>query len=54
MSQYEGFMAKSREGIIEVFGRFNKLINDLQLHGKYYGTEEINLKSLLTLLDRLE
>ncbi|KAL8149116.1 hypothetical protein AgCh_006209 [Apium graveolens] len=32
VSQYEGFMAKPKEGITEVFERFNKLINDLQLH----------------------
>ena len=29
VSQYESFMAKPNESIIEVFERFNKLINDL-------------------------
>ena len=37
-----------------MFGRFNKLINDLQLHDKYYEAEEVNLKFLLTLPDHLE
>lgn len=35
VSQYEGFMKKPRETITEVFERLNKLINDLQLYGKY-------------------
>ncbi|XP_074355636.1 uncharacterized protein LOC141695276 [Apium graveolens] len=54
VSQYEGFMAKLKEGITEVFERFNKLVFDLQLHDKYYEAEEVNLKFLLTLLDHLE
>ena len=54
VSQYEGFMAKANESITEVFERFNKLINDLQLHNKYYETKEVNLKFLLTLPDHLE
>ena len=54
VSQYEGFMAKANESITEVFERFNKLINDLQLHNKYYETNEVNLKFLLTLSDHLE
>ncbi|XP_074353373.1 uncharacterized protein LOC141692429 [Apium graveolens] len=54
ISQYEGSMAKPKEGITEVFERFNKLINDLQLHEKFYEAEEVNLKFLLTLLDHLE
>ncbi|KAL8118766.1 hypothetical protein AgCh_016318 [Apium graveolens] len=40
ISQYEGFMAKPKESITDVFERFNKLINDLQLHDKYYEAEE--------------
>ena len=35
-------MARSNEGLTEVFERFNKLLNDLQLHGKYYEEKEIN------------
>ena len=54
ISQYEGFIAKPKESIIDVFERFNKLINDLQLHDKYYEAEEVNLKFLLTLPDHLE
>ena len=54
VSQYETFMAKPKESITDVFERFNKLINDLQLHGKYYEAHEINLKFLLTLPDHLE
>ncbi|KAL8126061.1 hypothetical protein AgCh_013373 [Apium graveolens] len=54
ISQYEGFMAKPKESITEVFERFNKLINDLQPHDKYYGAEEMNLKFFLTLSDHLE
>ena len=54
VSQYEGFMTKANERIIEIFERFNKLINDLKLHNKYYDTNEVNLKFLLTLPDHLE
>ncbi|KAL8124471.1 hypothetical protein AgCh_012204 [Apium graveolens] len=54
ISQYECFMAKHKEGITEVFERFNKLINDLQVHDKFYEAEEVNLKSLLTLPGHLE
>ncbi|XP_074346312.1 uncharacterized protein LOC141685085 [Apium graveolens] len=39
VSQYDGFMEKLKEGITEVFERFNKLVNDLQLHDKYYEAE---------------
>ena len=54
VSQYETFMTKPKESITDVFERFNKLINDLQLHGKYYETHEINLMFLLTLPNHLE
>ena len=47
-------MAKANESINEVFVRFNKLINDLQLHNKYYKTKEVNIKFLLTLPNHLE
>ena len=47
-------MAKSNEGHTEVFERFNKIINDLQLHGKFYDKKEINLKFFFTLPDHLE
>ncbi|KAL8114672.1 hypothetical protein AgCh_021511 [Apium graveolens] len=51
---YKGFMARPKESITHVFERFNKLINDLQLHDKYYEAKEVNLKFLLTLPDHLE
>ena len=54
VSQYGGFMAKPNESITKVFERFNKLINELQLHKKYYETKEVNLKFLLTLPNHLE
>ena len=54
VSQYETFMVKPNEGISEVFERFNRLINDLKLHEKYYDTKELNMKFLLTLLEHLE
>ena len=47
-------MAKLNEGITEVFERFYKLINDLKLYDKRYGTKELNMKFLLTLPDHLE
>ncbi|KAL8121453.1 hypothetical protein AgCh_018255 [Apium graveolens] len=47
-------MVKPKESIIDVFERFNKLINDLQLHEKYYEAEEVNLKFLITFPDHLE
>ncbi|KAL8088069.1 hypothetical protein AgCh_038001 [Apium graveolens] len=52
--KYEGFMAKPKESITEVFERFNELINDLQLHDKYFEAEEVNLKFLLTIPDHLQ
>ncbi|KAL8092201.1 hypothetical protein AgCh_034479 [Apium graveolens] len=59
------YSAKSGYRLLESYGsecfrvfgigeRFNKLINDLQLHDKYYEAEEVNLKFLLTLPDHLE
>ncbi|KAL8098403.1 hypothetical protein AgCh_031238 [Apium graveolens] len=38
--KYEGFMDKPKESITDVFERYNKLINDLHLHDKYYEAEE--------------
>ncbi|KAL8103584.1 hypothetical protein AgCh_027964 [Apium graveolens] len=43
-----------KESITDVFERFNKLINDLQLYKQYYEAEEVNLKFFLTLPDHLE
>ncbi|KAL8133773.1 hypothetical protein AgCh_009008 [Apium graveolens] len=47
-------MDKPKDNISYIFERFNKLINDLQLHDKYYKAEEVNLKFLLTQPDHLE
>ena len=54
ISQYEAFMAQSKEGITEVFERFNRLINKLKIYGKHYETKELNMKFLLTLPTHLE
>ena len=53
-SEYEHFRSKTGEGISEVFERYNKLINNLNLHGKFYTIKEINRKFLLTLPSHLE
>lgn len=53
-SQYEHFKSNPSEGITEVFERYNKLINDLNLNGKHYTIKEINKKFLLTLPPHLE
>ncbi|KAK1403933.1 hypothetical protein POM88_003538 [Heracleum sosnowskyi] len=53
-SSYEHFRSNPGEGISDVFERYNKLINDLNLHGNYYTIKEINKKFLLTLPSHLE
>ena len=53
-SEYEHFKSISGEGISEVFERYNKLINKLNLQGKFYTQKEINRKFLLTLSTHLE
>ncbi|KAK1372236.1 hypothetical protein POM88_028429 [Heracleum sosnowskyi] len=53
-SSYEHFRSNPGEGISEVFERYNKLINDLNLHGKHYNIKEINKKFPLTLPSHLE
>ena len=53
-SEYEHFTSNPDEGISEVFERYNKLINNLNLHGKHYTQREINRKFLLTLPTHLE
>ena len=47
VSEYEHFKSKPGEGITEVFERYNRLINDLNIHGKYYTLKEINKKFCL-------
>ena len=53
-SEYEHFNSTPSEGISEVFERYNKLINTLHLHRKFYSKREINRKFLLTLPSHLE
>ena len=53
-SEYEHFNSAPGESISDVFGRYNKLINNLNLHGKQYTPREVNRKFLLTLPSHLE
>ena len=53
-SQYEAFKSLPGESITHVFERYNKLLNDLNLHGKVYTSREVNRKFMLTLPAHLE
>ena len=53
-SEYEHFKSTSGEGLSEVFERYNKVINKLNLHGEFYTQKEINIKFLLALPTHLE
>ncbi|KAL8133025.1 hypothetical protein AgCh_008470 [Apium graveolens] len=53
-SEYEHFKSNPGEGITEVFDRYNALINNLNINGKYYSIREVNKKFLLTLPTHLE
>ncbi|KAL8098251.1 hypothetical protein AgCh_031128 [Apium graveolens] len=53
-SEYEYFKSNPGEGITEVFERYNVLINNLNINGKYYSIREVNKKFLLTLPTHLE
>ncbi|KAL8088588.1 hypothetical protein AgCh_038388 [Apium graveolens] len=53
-SEYEYFKSNLGEGITEVFERYNALINNLDINGKYYSIREVNKKFLLTLPTHLE
>ncbi|KAL8118554.1 hypothetical protein AgCh_016177 [Apium graveolens] len=53
-SEYEHFKSNPGEGISEVFERYNALINNLNINGKYYSIREVNKKFLLTLPTHLE
>ena len=54
ISQYEASKLLPGESITQVFERQNKLLNDLNLHGKVYTSREVNRKFMLTLLSHLE
>ena len=53
-SQYEAFKSLPGESITQVFERYNKLLNDLNLHGKVYTSREVTRKFMLTLSTHLE
>ena len=53
-SEYEQFKSTSDEGISEIFERYNKLINNINMNGKFYTQKEINRKFLLTLPTHME
>ena len=53
-SQYVAFKSLPQENITQVFNRYNKLLNDLNLHGKVYTFREVNRKFMLTLPSHLE
>ena len=53
-SEYEHFKFTSGEGISELFERYNKLINKMNLQGKFYTQKDINRKFLLTLPTHLD
>ena len=53
-SEYKNFKSTLGEGISKVFERYNKLINKLNLQGKFYTQKEINRKFILTLPTHLE
>ena len=53
-SQYEAFKSLPGENITQVFEGYNKLLNDLNLHGKVYTSREVNRNFMLTLSSHLE
>lgn len=52
--QYEAFKSFLGESITQVSERYNKLLNDLNLHENVYTLREINKKFMLTLPAHLE
>ncbi|GKG03152.1 hypothetical protein Tco_0310788, partial [Tanacetum coccineum] len=47
--QYENFTASRSEGLDKTYGRFQKLINQLEIHGEVISQEDANLKLLRSL-----
>ena len=47
-------MEKAGEALTQTFERFNKLLAELQIHGKFYEKKKVNVKFLLTLPEHLE
>ncbi|GKD01395.1 ribonuclease H-like domain-containing protein [Tanacetum coccineum] len=46
---YENFVASSQEGLDKIYDRFQKLISQLEIHGKVISQEDANLKLLRSL-----
>nr|GEU93621.1 hypothetical protein [Tanacetum cinerariifolium] len=46
---YENFAASSQEGMEKIYGRFQKLISQLEIHGEVIFQEDVNLKLLRSL-----
>ncbi|GJU02358.1 hypothetical protein Tco_1112696, partial [Tanacetum coccineum] len=46
---YENFTTSSQEGLDKVYGRFQKLISQLEIHGEVISQEDANLKLLRSL-----
>ncbi|GJS86502.1 hypothetical protein Tco_0769138 [Tanacetum coccineum] len=44
--QYENFAASRSEGLDKTYDRFQKLINQLEIHGEVISQEDANLKLL--------
>ena len=53
-SQYEAFKSLPGENISQVFERYKKLLNDLNLYGKIYSSREVNRMFMLTLPSHME
>ena len=53
-SQYEAFKSLPAETITQVFERYNRLLNELSIHGKNYPLRETNMKFMLTLPHHVE
>ena len=53
-SQYEAFKSLPGENITQVFEKYDKLLNDLNFHGKVYTYREVNWKFMLTLPSHLK
>nr|GFA09618.1 ribonuclease H-like domain-containing protein [Tanacetum cinerariifolium] len=46
---YKNFVASSQEGLDKIYDRFQKLISQLEIHGKVISQEDANLKLLRSL-----
>lgn len=53
-SQYEAFKSLPGENITQVYERYNRLLNELRIHGKEYPLRESNRRFMLTLPHHIE